>query len=93
MATVYSEDILDCKQDCEDPLHNMDLKKIFFPKACHTFHEDRKNTNYNKPEQDQIEESSGTGIRFKDDTIDFASEFVVLSLPHVYKLLNNSGIR
>lgn len=93
MAAVHSQYIFYCKQDRENPFNNMNLNKIFFPKACHTFQENRKNTDYNKPKQDQVEKSARTGIRFKYNTVNFASEFVVLSLLHIYKLLNNSGIR
>ena len=39
MAAVYSQYIFYCKKDCKNPFNNMNLKKIFFPKACHTFHE------------------------------------------------------
>lgn len=89
MAAVYSQYIFYCKKDRKNPFNNMNLKKIFFPKACHTFHENRKNTYYNKPEQNQVEKSSRTGIRFKYDTVNFASEFVVSSLYHLSKILTN----
>lgn len=62
MTAVYSEDIFYCKQDCENPLCNMNLNKIFFPEACHAFHEYRKNTQYNKPEEDKVEKLAGRGI-------------------------------
>ena len=62
MAAVHSQYIFYCKQDRENPFNNMNLKKIFFPKACHTFQENRKNTDYNKPKQDQVEKSARTGI-------------------------------
>ena len=62
MAAVHSQDIFNCEQDSENPFCDMNLNKIFFPEACHTFHKDRKNTKNNKPEKNKVEKSACTGI-------------------------------